>query len=142
MVTYGGMAKQPVIASVVSWWGRQAWRWPQIPQLSQRRQCPCHWGRTVHLKWYLKFLPSEPVCPSCIRRACSFLRISNFGAFGCPSGRTITVEVSGWWHHCQGLHKRPVPTVEVTSYSEPEEVIRPPSPQQGERKQPLTLASL
>nr|XP_055245787.1 enoyl-[acyl-carrier-protein] reductase, mitochondrial isoform X3 [Gorilla gorilla gorilla] len=52
MVTYGGMAKQPVVASV------------------------------------------SPACPSCVCRACSFLRISNFEAFGCPSGRRITVQTS------------------------------------------------
>lgn len=50
MVTYGGMAKQPVIASVVSWWGGAgecletgAW----TPPLSKLRQCPPPLGESI-----------------------------------------------------------------------------------------------
>lgn len=42
MVTYGGMAKQPVIASVVSWWwGGGGLEMGQTPQLCELRQFPC-----------------------------------------------------------------------------------------------------
>lgn len=87
MVTYGGMAKQPVIASVVSWWWGEgaAWRWPRPHSCINSGSSPV--PRAVPL-------PSEPQHALCIHRASSFLRISNFGAFGCPSGRRTIVQVS------------------------------------------------
>lgn len=59
MVTYGGMAKQPVIASVVSWWGRQTWRQgPGHHSYLNPGSAPLS-GRNVYHKQYLRFLPLE-----------------------------------------------------------------------------------
>lgn len=102
MVTYGGMAKQPVIASVVSWWGRQAWGQGHGHHSCLNAGGALSLGENLYLKRCLR----APLCPSCIHRAYSFLRMSNCGAFGCPSGRRTTVQVSGQWPHCLGSHKR------------------------------------
>ena len=60
MVTYGGMAKQPVIASVVSRWGRPA-RGPGLHScLHSGSARP--WGKDVYFKWCLKPSSSEPQC--------------------------------------------------------------------------------
>lgn len=59
MVTYGGMAKQPVIASVVSWWGRQTWTQAWTPQLSRPSEALVP-GGGLYLQQSLKRWPSEP----------------------------------------------------------------------------------
>lgn len=59
MVTYGGMAKQPVIASVVSWWGRQVCTQAWTP-VAQTHMVPVSLGGNLYLKQHLKRLPSEP----------------------------------------------------------------------------------
>lgn len=117
MVTYGGMAKQPVIASVVSWWGRQAWTQAWMPQLSRPTGALVPGGSLPQAASEVLALRA-PGHPSCVHRASSFLRISNFEAFGCPSGRRTTVQVSGCWPHHQGSHERAVPTAEVTRHPE------------------------
>lgn len=64
MVTYGGMAKQPVIASVVSRWGRQACTWAWTPQLSALGQClPLGEGRILQVVSEA-FVLRASVCPS------------------------------------------------------------------------------
>lgn len=70
MVTYGGMAKQPVIASVVSWWrgGRQPGDGPRPHSCVNSGSFPVPWdSKNVYRKCYLKLLALEPqhvlLCP-------------------------------------------------------------------------------
>lgn len=121
MVTYGGMAKQPVIASVVSWWwGGGGLEMGQTPQLCKLTQFPCpRDSENVYLTGYLKLLASEPqhvlLCPQ------SQLIFKDLKLRGFWLSQWKKDHSSGEYMTalCQGSHKRAVPAAEVTSLSEP-----------------------